>query len=657
MRRPPAERSAVRTSGLAALVLAVGLALSSAAVLALPLAAAADRSHRWHPHVAQAKRFAKKRAGEVSFAVIEKRGRIRGLHRARTAPSASVIKVMLMVSLLRKRHDSGLSELDRSLLAPMIRRSDNYAATVVRDMVGRRRIERLARAARMRDFAYGAIWGQCRISPRDQARFMFRLGSFIPGKYRRYARRLLSHVVPEQRWGVARVAPRGWRLLFKGGWGSGTGLVDHQVALLTRRHRRIAIAVLTEGNPDHAYGKKTLRGVFARLLGGLGRPHASSRSPYEAAERAESMCAVGAGVPSVEFVYRMEAGEERLTPRTKDEAIEIICERLEELGIQGEISLLTEGRLRLLVSGGASARRAVRRIASPGQVYFYDWEPNLIGAERVIGGHPGSEPPAMALRRAKREWRAAGRNLDKQRNLQLLNAGAFPTVYGAVRLASRQESPQHCSVCSASTSRFYLFDRAGPHRLIAGPVASRGDLAELANKRRRPSVVLGVPVGTTIVYERPTGRLGEVLGSAAPGWYALRDRPALTGSDIVEPQQERDEFGQLNVTFGFTPEGRAAFHRVTRMIARRGQARATGPVSSEEAQELSGHFAVIFDGEIKTRPIIDFSQNPDGIDGRTGAQISGGFTSVREARDLATLMRIGGLPINLALIRVDAVDR
>jgi hypothetical protein len=34
---------------------------------------------------------------------------------------------------------------------------------------------------------------------------------------------LLRTVVPSQRWGVARVRPDGWRLYFKGGWGSGSG--------------------------------------------------------------------------------------------------------------------------------------------------------------------------------------------------------------------------------------------------------------------------------------------------------------------------------------------------------------------------------------------------------------------------------------------------
>ncbi|HWM54844.1 MAG TPA: serine hydrolase [Solirubrobacterales bacterium] len=226
---------------------------------------------RWHPHVAEARRYADRRAGDVAFAVIDPRGRMQGLHKARAAPAASVFKAMLLVAHLRKRHDSGLSARDRALLDPMIRRSDNVAASTVRDLVGSRRIERLARVAHMRDFRYHPVWGQSLTSPRDQVRFMHRLMSYVPGQHRPYARYLLSHIVREQRWGIARVKPRGWRLFFKGGWGSGTGLVDHQVALLKRKRRRVAIAVFTELNPSHGYGKRTLRGVSARLLAGLGR--------------------------------------------------------------------------------------------------------------------------------------------------------------------------------------------------------------------------------------------------------------------------------------------------------------------------------------------------------------------------------------------------
>jgi hypothetical protein len=228
-------------------------------------------SLRWKRSVAASKRYAQKRAGEVAFATIDPRGRMRGYRIARTAPMASVFKVMLLVAYLRQQSDRRLSRYDRELLAPTIRSSNNVTATRLRDLLGRRRIERLARVAGMRDFRYHPIWGMSRTSPRDQARFMYRLESFVPGKHRPYARFLLSHVVRGQRWGVGQVRPRGWRLFFKGGWGSGTGWVDHQVALLTRGQQRIGLAVLTQFDPSHRYGKRTLRGVAARLLAGLGR--------------------------------------------------------------------------------------------------------------------------------------------------------------------------------------------------------------------------------------------------------------------------------------------------------------------------------------------------------------------------------------------------
>jgi hypothetical protein len=104
----------------------------------------------------------------------------------------------------------------------------------------------------------------------DQTRFFLHLDGFVPARHRDFAMGLLGSIVPSQRWGVGRVARPGWALYFKGGWGSGTGAVDHQVALLRRGSRRFELAILTTNSPGHAYGKETLRGVAARLLGGLG---------------------------------------------------------------------------------------------------------------------------------------------------------------------------------------------------------------------------------------------------------------------------------------------------------------------------------------------------------------------------------------------------
>jgi SecD/SecF fusion protein len=379
-------------------------------------------------------------------------------------------------------------------------------------------------------------------------------------------------------------------------------------------------------------------------------------SGYGAGGEAEAACSVAPQGPSLELVYRLEAGEEPVTPSTRDEAAAIVCERLRALGeVGGEVRALAKRRVRVLLPRAGdvgTSHRVVEQIGTTGQLYFYDWEPNLIGPERIVGGHPGTEPPAYATRRANREWSAAGRRPNRPANARLILAGAFPTAYGAVKLAAEQKPRTSCAACSASSPRFYMFDRSTAHRLIAGPVAARSDLrGDAANQHHRhDGIVLKVPVGTVIVSELPTSRLGRPIAAAEPGWYALKDRIALTGDNITDPQQALDFYNSPIVTFGFTEKGRVAFQRLTRAVAFRGQARAIGPVVGEEATELSGHIALVFDGEIKTRPIIDFAQNPDGIDGRVGAEISGGFVRVEEARDLVTILKIGALPIKMTLI-------
>jgi hypothetical protein len=225
---------------------------------------------RWSVRVDAARTYAQSRVGLIAFAVVDERGRLHGYRASAVAPSASVLKAMLLVAYLRKAsvRDRSLTDYERGLLGPMIRRSDNNAASTILGLVGSRGVTRLAAVTGMTDFRLVTpIWGLSHITPRDQAHYFHHIDRYVPVRHRHYAMHLLATIVRSQRWGIAQVSPEGWNLYFKSGWGSGTGLVDHQVALLRRGETRVSLCIMTRFNPDHEYGKRTLRGIAARLVG------------------------------------------------------------------------------------------------------------------------------------------------------------------------------------------------------------------------------------------------------------------------------------------------------------------------------------------------------------------------------------------------------
>src|SRR3954451_15100555 len=238
----------------------------------------------WRPDVRAAAHYAAGRRGSISFAV-RSGGHVWGRRLDRVAPSASTLKLILLATELRRGGDRPVPRADRRLLGPMIRASANGPASELVVRLGRRRIEHVARLGGMRHFHLAAPWGLSTVTARDLTRFALRVESLVPARHRAYAMRLWRTIVPSQRWGVFRVGLGGWTVHAKGGWGSGTGAIDHQVALLTRGPQRVSAAVLTSSDGTHAYGKQTLRGVFRRLLrgladaqlGGLSRSCASAR--------------------------------------------------------------------------------------------------------------------------------------------------------------------------------------------------------------------------------------------------------------------------------------------------------------------------------------------------------------------------------------------
>lgn len=214
-----------------------------------------------------AQRFARSREGVVAFAVLERGSkRVRGLRRTTRFRSASVVKAMMLVSVLRRAGKRRLSETERALLWPMITRSDNDAASAIYGQIGADGLRRVARAAGMRKFTPSSVWGVSQITAADQVRFFLRIDRLVPRAHRRYARKVLSSITTEQRWGIAPVARRKHlKAFFKGGWVTG---ITHQVALLERKRdgKRIALAVLTRNSSSMSYGEETIERIAARVL-------------------------------------------------------------------------------------------------------------------------------------------------------------------------------------------------------------------------------------------------------------------------------------------------------------------------------------------------------------------------------------------------------
>jgi hypothetical protein len=236
-----------------------------------------DRLYR--PDMRAAIAYARTRQGDIAFAVRTDH-RFYAYRPDHVEWSASMVKSMMMVAYLDEPWvaDRTLNGRDGSLLWPMITESDNDDADQVYDIIGPGALYALAARVGMESFSTQSIWGETHVTPRGLTKFFLHIDSYVVKRHRGYAMAALSKIVPYERWGVGEVAPRGWKLYFKGGWGSGTGLIDSQVALLRRGCSRVSAAVLTMNDGSHTYGKETLRGLFDRLLHGVPRFRRDARN-------------------------------------------------------------------------------------------------------------------------------------------------------------------------------------------------------------------------------------------------------------------------------------------------------------------------------------------------------------------------------------------
>ena len=127
----------------------------------------------------------------------------------------------------------------------------------------------------------------------------------------------------------------------------------------------------------------------------------------------------------------------------------------------------------------------------------------------------------------------------------------------------------------------------------------------------------------------------------------------MTGSDLKRTGTRQDFDTTTNqpvVLMQFTDSGAKKFEDITRTLVERGRnlANQQGLPGGAGNDDANQQFAIVLDREMKSAPSVDFDDNPNGIPGNNGAQITG--ISISDAKDLALVLRSGTLPFKLITI-------
>ncbi|MDP9385454.1 MAG: protein translocase subunit SecD, partial [Actinomycetota bacterium] len=326
----------------------------------------------------------------------------------------------------------------------------------------------------------------------------------------------------------------------------------------------------------------------------------------------------------VQLVYegKPTKAQPTVTQEALDRSLGLLRERVDAFGVsEPEIRLAGRDQLEVNLPGVEDADAAAEQVGTTAQLFLYDWEEVILDE-------------------------------DCKTNETEVNGGQTPVTgfFKAVERASKCPAQRDANNEAASRPRTYAFDR------VNKPLANMQayDNEQDARNSLDPEELAGakfltVPEGILVLRDQKGDPNSEGVEPPDPDrWWIIADNPSLSGTDIRNPEQNFDQQGGNTpiVTFDFTDKGRRAFQDTTRAIAIRGVDNAppgSDPISA------SHHFAIALDNELVSTPYINYRENPDGIDGVNGAQISGGFT-ITTAQNLAKLLKIGALPLELELI-------
>ncbi|MEP6908949.1 MAG: protein translocase subunit SecD [Actinomycetota bacterium] len=339
----------------------------------------------------------------------------------------------------------------------------------------------------------------------------------------------------------------------------------------------------------------------------------------------------------------LKAKPEKGQPFTKTDltrSVEIMRSRVDKIGVS-EPEIRTQGKDQIVIElpGVHDQERAAALIGKTAKLELYDLQGDLV----------------------------AGVSLDIQ-GFPVANTSLFQLL-----------STQQARAKKGTPRQVYLVlnkkvGKQTTHKVVVGPVATRAELfssdyvtkaQEKAHLKKdqlpKNTQVLAVPQDNVVITCGKTERYcpGVQQGQLDRTYFYLfkydpqnkaKPIPEMTGSDLKLKGTRQDFDTSTNepiVLMQFTSSGGKRFHDITRELAIRGRVvhNRIGGADENAFQQ----FAIVLDREIRSAPTISYKDNPDGIPGNSGAQITG-IGSINEAKDLALVLQTGALPVNYVTI-------
>jgi hypothetical protein len=201
---------------------------------------------------------------EFSVAVLDRRTGERYEYRGTVKyDTASIVKAQILACMLLHDQDAGHdpTSSEMALAKPMIRESDNNAATSLFQHVGARTgVTKCNKRLGLTQTVVNSSWGLTRTTADDQIRLLSKLvdaGPLDTGS-RRTAFTLMNSVDPAQRWGVPSIARSGETTTVKNGWDTrsadGGRWAINTIGRVTSDDTNVSVAVLSHDNRSMSAG-------------------------------------------------------------------------------------------------------------------------------------------------------------------------------------------------------------------------------------------------------------------------------------------------------------------------------------------------------------------------------------------------------------------